>query len=110
MLKRNFTSEHIEPLVTVSENCTNEIEADNTSSIPQPNMEETVDNELTIISSDNESDSVLLLESNEHTHRHVSQNHIKHVIKEKAVNYYHWFLLLFKNGWWKTTLILWYIW
>ena len=31
-------------------------------------------------------------------------------IRDKAINYYHWFLLLFKNGWWKTTLLLWYLW
>ena len=31
-------------------------------------------------------------------------------IRVKVINYYHWFLLLFKNGWWKTTLLLWYLW
>ena len=31
-------------------------------------------------------------------------------IRDKAINYYHWFLLLFKKGWWKTTLLLWYLW
>ena len=31
-------------------------------------------------------------------------------IRDKAVNYYNWLLLLFKNGWWRTTLLLWYLW
>ena len=31
-------------------------------------------------------------------------------IRDKMTNSYHWFLLLFKNGWWKTTLLLWYMW
>ena len=35
---------------------------------------------------------------------------IRKRIRDKVTNYYHWFLLLFKNGWWKTTLLLWYLW
>ena len=35
---------------------------------------------------------------------------IQKTIKDKVVNYYHWLLLLFKNGWWRTTLLLWYLW
>ena len=108
MLKeRNQTpspNQHVERSVAVSDN---EIEASNTSYEIQPNKE---DNELAGISSDNESDSVLLLEANEHTQRQVSPSHFKSFIKEKAISYYHWFLLLFKNGWWRTTLLLWYIW
>ena len=63
-----------------------------------PNMDS---NDLTVISSDNDSDSELLLD--EHTQRR------KQIIN-KLVNYYHWILILFKNGWWRTTLLLWYLW
>ena len=66
-----------------------------------PNMENSAITDFTIISSDNESDSELLLD--EHTHRR------KQIIN-KLVNYYHWILILFKNGWWRTTLLLWFIW
>ena len=58
-------------------------------------------NDLTIVSSDNESDSELLLD--ERTHR-------QKWITNKLVNYYHWILILFKNGWWRTTLLLWFLW
>ena len=54
-----------------------------------------------LISSDTESDSELLLD--EHTHRRTQ-------ITNKLINYYHWILILFNNGWWKTTLLLWYLW
>ena len=63
-----------------------------------PNMD---DNELTVVSPDNESDSELLLD--EQTHRRTW-------ITTKLVNHYHWILILFKNGWWRTTLLLWYLW
>ena len=63
-----------------------------------PNMD---NDDLTMISSDNESDSELLLD--EHTHGR------KQIIN-KLANYYHWILILFKNGWWRTTLLLWYLW
>jgi len=72
-----------------------------------PNKEEndqTADNDLVIMSSDNESDQELLMMSDKHTHRQIS------FLTEKVINYYHWFLLLFKNGWWRTTLLLWYLW
>lgn len=35
---------------------------------------------------------------------------VRKTIRDKVTNYYHWFLLLFKNGWWRTTLLLWYLW
>ena len=54
-----------------------------------------------IVSSDNESDSEFFLE--EHTDRRTW-------IKNQLVDYYHWILILFKNGWWRTTLLLWFIW
>jgi len=54
-----------------------------------------------LISSDNEYDSELLLD--EHTHRRTQ-------IRNMLVSYYHWMLILFKNGWWRTTLLLWYLW
>ena len=82
-----------------------------------PNMEENgqlaVDNDIVVMSSDNESDQELLIVSDEHTHRQrlsFKKMFSKKVLKEKAISYYHWFLLLFKNGWWRTTLLLWYLW
>jgi len=65
-----------------------------------PDMEISAMTDFTIIS-DNESDSELLLD--ERTHRRTK-------IMNKLINYYHWILILFKNGWWKTTLLLWFIW
>ena len=112
--KRNKLSsqdELVEPSSVESDRCSNEIEDNPTSCITQPNKEETVDNDLTVISSESDSDNVQLLVPGEHTHRRtLSQYRIKLIIKEKAVNYYQWFLLLFKNGWWRTTILLWYIW
>jgi len=78
----------------------NETLLDNDKSLP--NMD---NNELTIISSDNEPDSELLL--NEHTHR---RTQIMNKVVNGVVNYYHWILILFKNGWWRTTLLLWFLW
>ena len=66
-----------------------------------PDMEISAMTDFTIVSSDNGSDSELLLD--EHTHR-------RKWITNKLVNYYHWVLILFKNGWWRTTLLLWFIW
>ena len=110
--ERNRTSspdnEQVEASIVGSEDCSNEIEADNTSYEAQPNKEET---ELTVISSDNESDSELLLASDDSTHkRTLSWKHSKLFITNKATKYYQWFLILFKNGYWRTTLLLWYIW
>ena len=115
MLKeRNQTTiidnEQVETSIVGSENFPNEIKAGDISNETQPNKEESIDNELTVMPSDDESDNVLLLQSNERTHRQFSQSYLESFIKEKAVNYYHWFSLLFKNGWWRTTLLLWYIW
>ena len=113
MLKeRNQTTiidnEQVETSVAASDNFSNEIKGD-ISNETQPNKEESIDNELTVMPSDDESDNVLLLQSNERTHRQFSQSYLESFIKEKAV-YYHWFSLLFKKGWWRTTLLLWYIW
>ena len=113
MLKeRNQTTiidnEQVEASIVGSENCSAEIEADNTSYETQPNKEET---ELTMMSSDNESDSELLLTSDDNTHKHtLSWKYTKLFIKNKATKYHQWFLILFKDGFWRTTLLLWYIW
>lgn len=45
-----------------------------------------------------------------HNNKECSCLCIGETVRDKAINYYHWFLLLFKNGWWKTTLLLWYLW
>ena len=79
-----------------------------TDNLIQPNKEQKFDNELTLVSSENESDSELLLVSDGHMHK-ISRAPWAYIIKKEAINYYHWFLLLFKNGWWRTTLLLWYI-
>ena len=69
--------------------------------------EKAADNGLVMIPSDKE----LLTDSDEHAHKQMlSLDKIKKIVKEKSTEYYHWFLLLFKNGWWRTTLILWYLW
>jgi len=36
--------------------------------------------------------------------------YLKKLITYKLVNYYHWILILFNNGWWRTTLLLWFLW
>ena len=56
----------------------------------------TNDNDLVVMSSDNESDHELLIAADEGVHRR--NWYLKKVIKEKAISYYHWLLLLFKNG------------
>ena len=112
MLKeRNQTSspdnEQVETSIVGSEDCSNAIEADNTSYETEPNKEET---ELTVISSDNELDSELLLTSDDSTHKHaLSWKYSKLFIANKATKYHQWFLILFKNGFWRTTLLLWYL-
>ena len=54
---------------------------------------------------------LLLVSSNDYTHQEtLSCTHIKSVTKRKAVGYFHWFMILFKNGYWRTTLLLWYLW
>ena len=103
--------EQSELLVVRSENHSVETEADNTSYIAQPNKEKAIDSELTVISSDNESDGEMLLEFHESTHKRIlSWKYIKHFIRNKFTKYYHWLLILFKNGYWKTTILLWYLW
>ena len=65
------------------------------------------------VSLDNASSDIelLLVSSSEHKHwKAFSWGHVRNIAKRKAVNYYHWFLLLFKNGYWRTTLLLWYLW
>ena len=72
-----------------------------------PNKEENEqmpDNNLVIMPSDYD----LLTLSDKHTHKRMAK--IKKIVKEKSTEYYHWFLLLFKDGWWRTTLIMWYLW
>ena len=104
-------SEIIETSMMESESPTNDIETEPEDNRTLPNMEEScqqtiADNDIT-----NDSDHGLLIASDECTHRRtLSRIHIKQKIKEKAITCYHWFLILFKNGYWKTTLLLWYLW
>ena len=58
-----------------------------TDDIIQPNKEERIDNELTMVSSENESDSELLLVSDEHVYRR-SRAPWTYTIKKEAINYY----------------------
>ena len=90
----------VQPSSAESDSCPNEIEDNNpTSYLTQPSKEETVDNNLTVLSSDSESDNIQLLVSDENVHKQAfSQHCLKHIAKHKAINYYHWFLLLYKNG------------
>ena len=74
-----------------------------------PSMEVSQKSDLSMIASCHESERELLL--GERTHRRgLSCSCIKDTINDKIVGYYHWTLILFKNGWWKTTLLLWYLW
>ena len=74
-----------------------------------PSMEASQKSDLSMIASSHESERELLL--GERTHRRrLSCSCIKETISDKLVGYYHWTLILFKNGWWKTTLLLWYLW
>ena len=68
--------------------------------------------DVVLMSSDNnDSDRELLIASDKCTHRRTGfQMRIKQKIKEKAITYYHWSLILFQKGYWRTTLLLWYIW
>ena len=67
--------------------------------------------DVVLMSSHDKSDRELLIASDECTHRRTDfQMHIKQKIKEKAITYYHWSLILFQKGYWRTTLLLWYIW
>ena len=105
--KLSFQDELVEPSSLESDRCSNEIENNPTSCITQPNKEKTVDSDITVISSETDSDNVQLLVPGEHTHRRtLSQYRIKLIISQKAVSYYQWFLLLFKNGLWRTTILL----
>lgn len=106
-------NEVVETSMMESEDQTGEPEMELKDYGTLPNKEEngqiaTIDNDLVVMSSDNESDQELLIASDECIHRRTSS--LKRMIKEKAVSCYHWLSLLFKNGWWRTTLLLWYLW
>ena len=104
-------SETIETSIVESESSTNDIETEPKDYGTLPNTKENF--HQSIIDSDvtNDSDHELLIATDECTHRRtLSWIHIKQKIKKKAITYYHWFLILFKNGYWKTTLLLWYLW
>ena len=105
----------IETSMTETEGETTEMEGEHKENAALLNEEENdcrmVANGDVVISSDNESDHELLIASDEHTHRLTDfQMRIKQKIKEKAITYYHWSLILFQKGYWRTTLLLWYIW
>ena len=68
--RRNQTllsDERVEPSIVGSENCSNEL-SDGHVTISNK-LNETIDTEFTVMSSDNESDSVMLLQSNDHALR-----------------------------------------
>jgi len=87
-------------------------EALSNGTLPHTKSIETTD--VTVVSSGNDSDSELLLDKDtqrQNTHGwKLSWSCIKRTITIKLVSYYHWILILFKNGWWRTTLLLWYLW
>ena len=62
------------------------------------------------VSSDNDSDSELLLTEHVQYRQPDLWPHVKVAVKSKLQQYYHWMELLFRNGWWRTTLLLWYMW
>ena len=112
--ERNQTSvpdEQSELLVVRSDSHYIETEPESTSYLTQPNKEKSVDNELTVISSDNESDGEMLLASDDSAcKRTLSWTYNKRFIKREMTKYYQWILILFKNGYWRTTVLLWYLW
>ena len=74
-----------------------------------PNMEELTNNKQdNDVLSVNESERELCLVSSDTMCKQTMS--CNEIIKEKLTNYYQWFLILFKNGYWKTTLLLWYLW
>ena len=74
-----------------------------------PIMEELTNNEQdNDVSSVNESEKEMCLISSESIYKQTKS--CDEIIKEKLSNYYQWFLILFKKGYWKTTLLLWYLW
>lgn len=74
-----------------------------------PNMEESVNSDqLADRSSVNESE--MELSSISEGNMHEQNLSCKEIINKRLVTYYQWFLILFKNGYWKTTLLLWYLW
>ena len=93
-------------------NCTNEArpvirEKPNYGTLP--NKEELTNSEQgNDVSSVNESERELSLVSSENVCKQTLS--CNEIIKKKMANYYHWFLILFKKGYWKTTLLLWYLW
>ena len=104
-------SETIETSMVESESSTNDIETEPKDYGTLPSMKESCHQSVTDSDVTNDSDHELLIASDECTHRlTLSRIHIKQKIKEKAITYYQWFLILFKNGYWKTTLLLWYLW
>jgi len=105
------TNEAVESTTTTVED---EIEAtcNNTNTainetLPHTRAIETTDLTATV-SSDNDSDSELLLD--EHLKHRQPNLWLRVEIATKLQQYYHWMELLFRNGWWKTTLLLWYMW
>ena len=74
-----------------------------------PKMEESVNIEQhTDAPSIDESETDLPLISEENMHE--QKLSCKEIVIKKLVTYWQWFLILFKNGYWKTTLLLWYLW
>ncbi|XP_065902879.1 synaptic vesicle 2-related protein-like isoform X2 [Dysidea avara] len=55
-----------------------------------------------------ESDKTELLSSPSSEDKETSQH--ASWIKDMMYRHYHWLLILFKHGWWKTTMLLWFIW
>ena len=104
-------SEIIETSMLEPEGTTNDIEAEPKDYGTLPNMEENCCQTFDNSDVTNDSDHELLIASDECMYRRtLCQRHIKQRMKEKAITYYHWFLILFKNGYWKTTILLWYLW
>ena len=101
---RLVTTEEKERLLKERSSSPDEVVEAKTTTLEDEATKEVINmdnNDLTVTLSDNESDSELLLD--EHTLE-------REWITNKLVNYYHWIKILFNNGWWRTTLLLWYLW
>jgi len=96
--------EHAEQSFVGSENYCNEINTDSACNITKPNEEKRNDTELILVSSE------ISATSNGYVCECNQTLNWKYYVKNNATKYCNWFLILFKNGYWRITILLWYLW
>jgi len=101
-------NETVEPTSTMVED---EMETNSANRAINETLPAFVATDLTAaVSSDNDSDSELLLTEHVQHRQPDLWPRVKVAVNSKLRQYYHWMELLFRNGWWRTTLLLWYMW